>query len=226
MKQVLKLKTRYRGFLWALLVLSFFCIVLSLYRVIATGAWDYWFLIWNLVLAWLPLIFAYILYTKSGPKSFLAWPNFLLFFLWLIFLPNAFYLITDYIHLSVFSEIGMVYDIVLFGTYTIAGMILGYTSLLMIHFRSKQLYKQQSIYIVGIALLLSGFAIYLGRYLRWNSWDIITNPFGLIFDVSDRVINPGAHPLTFVTTLLFFVFLSVIYYVIYQAVVLLQSKKK
>ena len=225
MRQILKLSPKYFGFLWALLAISLFAVILTFYRVYATGSWQYWFLIWNLFLAWLPLIFAYILCAKGGSKSFLAWPNFLLFLLWLVFLPNTFYIITDYVHLSVFSNIGMIYDIVLFGTYAIAGMILGFTSLLLIHLRAKRLYKQRAIYIVGIALFLSGFAIYLGRYLRWNSWDIITNPFGLIFDVSDRVINPSAHPLTFATTLLFFAFLSVIYYVIYQAVLLLQNSK-
>lgn len=66
------------------------------------------------------------------------------------------------------------------------------------------------------ALLLSSFAIYLGRYLRWNTWDIIINPAGLIFDVSDRIINPGTYSLTFIVTAVFFVVLGSAYAVVYR----------
>jgi uncharacterized membrane protein len=68
------------------------------------------------------------------------------------------------------------------------------------------------------ALLLSGFAIYLGRYLRWNSWDILTNPFGLLFDVANNFVNAGEHIFSFSVTLLFFTFLSVIYFVLWRAI--------
>jgi uncharacterized membrane protein len=68
--------------------------------------------------------------------------------------------------------------------------------------------------LVAITLLLCSFAIYLGRDLRWNSWDILINPGSLLFDVSDRFLHPGAHPRTFVTTLTFFVLLGTFYIVV------------
>jgi uncharacterized membrane protein len=77
-----------------------------------------------------------------------------------------------------------------------------------------------------VSLLLSGFAIYLGRYLRWNSWDVIANPFGLLFDVADRIVNPGEHILTFSATILFFAFLAVIYYVFWVGTNTLTNSSK
>ena len=66
-------------------------------------------------------------------------------------------------------------------------------------------------------LLLSSFAMYLGRDLRWNSWDVLLNPAGIIFDVSERVIDPLDHPEAFTTTLMFFIFLAGLYIFLRQA---------
>jgi uncharacterized membrane protein len=71
---------------------------------------------------------------------------------------------------------------------------------------------------VAIILLLCSFAIYLGRYLRWNTWDILVNPAGILFDVSDRFINPAAYPRTFSTTACFFVLLGSAYVFVWSAV--------
>jgi uncharacterized membrane protein len=60
-------------------------------------------------------------------------------------------------------------------------------------------------------LWLSSFAIYLGRDLRWNSWDVLVNPAGFLFYLSERVIDPMDHPEAFTTTLMFFVFLAGVY---------------
>jgi len=185
----------------------------------------YWFLIWNLFLAWLPLLFAWFLY-KRTPKGLLwSWQNFVLFILWLLFLPNAFYLFTDFIHLQPTGEIGLMYDVVLIGCYAWCGFIMGYLSLYMVHMRTLQRFGRIAHWLPPICLLLCGFAIYLGRYLRWNSWDIIINPFGLLFDITDRLINPGEHILTFSATLLFFAFLAVIYLVFWQAADTLKPSK-
>jgi uncharacterized membrane protein len=74
-------------------------------------------------------------------------------------------------------------------------------------------------------LLLCSFAIYLGRYLRWNSWDVLFNPAGLVFDVSEPFINPTSHPQVFTTTLMFFVLLASIYIVCYQLVALAREAR-
>lgn len=216
MKPKYTLSTPAVGFLQSLVLLSLFAVALSSYRMLATGTIHLWFLAWNLFLAWVPVLFAWLFYRRTLNGLLWSWQTSSLFAVWLLFLPNAFYLVTDFIHLRTYSDIGMVYDVVLLATYTIAGFVLGYTSLYMVHLRAMRQYGARGHWIAGVALLLSGFAIYLGRYLRWNSWDVITNPLGLLFDVSDRIVNPVEHPLTFTTTLLFFGFLSVLYAVIWR----------
>lgn len=217
------LSKRAVGFVQALVLLSAFAVCLSLYRWASTGLIHLWFLAWNLFLAWVPLIFAWLLYRRTPKGLIWDWKNSVLFTMWILFLPNAFYLVTDFVHLNRYSDIGVVYDIVLLATYTFAGFVLGYTSLFMVHVRAVQAYGKIANWVVAVALVLSGFAIYLGRYLRWNSWDIITNPLGLLFDVSDSIVRPEAYPLTLMTTLLFFGFLSVLYFVIWRAAALIYS---
>jgi len=214
------------GFLWSLVALSGFAVALSLFRILGSQTIRYWFLMWNLFLAWLPLVFAWLLYKRTTLGLIWSWPNFVLFMLWLLFLPNAFYLVSDFIHLQSTGEIGLMYDIILFSTYAWCGFILGYCSLYLVHKKAVQRFKGKGHWIVVASLFLSGFAIYLGRYLRWNSWDIITNPLGLIFDVSDRIVNPADHVLTFSATILFFIFLSVIYYVLWNAIKAVKNHPK
>lgn len=215
------LNKRAKGFANSIFLLTAFALSLSLYRWFSTGLLHLWFLAWNLFLAWIPLIFAWLLYRRTPKGLYWSWKNFALFMVWILFLPNAFYLVTDFVHLNRYSDIGVVYDIVLLATYTLAGFVLGYTSLFMVHVRATQRFGKQANILVVVTLLLCGFAIYLGRYLRWNSWDIITNPLGLLFDVSDSIVRPEAYPLTLMTTLLFFGFLSVLYYVIWRAAALI-----
>jgi len=214
------------GYLYSLLLLSGFAIALILFRVIETRSSRYEFLLWNLFLAWLPLIFAWALFRRTPKGLNWSWLNFILFALWLLFLPNAFYLVSDYIHLGETGEIGLMYDLVLIGTYAWCGFVLGYTSLYLIHKRTIQRFGQKAHWLPIACLMLSGFAIYLGRYLRWNSWDIITNPFGILFDVSNSIINPINHSLTFSATLLFFSFLAAIYFVLWQGAKILTTTTK
>ena len=192
---------------------------LFLGRVIATHQLTYWFLVWNLALAWLPLAFAWWLMARLKTTPWLSFSNLLLTFLWLAFLPNAFYIASDIIHLTEVGKISLLYDVVMFLSFTFNGFILGYTSLFGIHGQlKKRLSGVMSTWVVAGVLLLCSFAIYLGRYLRWNSWDVLTNPSGIIFDVSEPFINPSNHPQVFTTTLMFFVLLSSIYAVCYQLV--------
>lgn len=197
----------------ALVLLSVFSANLSFIRVQMTGSDDLLFLIWNLLLAWIPLIFAWLLYSKTAQVGLSwSWQNGLFFTVWLLFLPNALYMITDFVHLEgYFDEPQRLFDIVLITSYALTGMVLGLLSLLLVHIRAVQRLGPFGHWLPIVALLLSGFAIYLGRYLRWNSWDVLINPFALLFDVSDRIINPTSHSLTFSTTLLFFSFFGLFY---------------
>jgi uncharacterized membrane protein len=213
------------GFVLSLVALSTFAVILSFIRFWISGTMQYDFLIWNLFLAWVPLVFAWLLYARTPKGLVWSWANFGLFAAWLAFLPNAFYLVTDFIHLRRTSQVDILFDIILFSTYAFCGIILGITALYVVHVRTIKRFGVSAHYLPVIVLLLCGFAIYLGRYLRWNSWDIITNPLGLLFDVSSSVIDPTNHPLTFGTTLLFYGFLGLIYLVVWQAIGAVRNSK-
>ena len=189
------------------------------------GAWrydlgGYWFLIWNLFLAWLPLGFAIWLKHYLKKNTWLSWQAVILSLLWLGFLPNSFYMVTDLIHLQTDFINTSLFAAVMMFSFAINGVILGFISLFMIHrLLLARSTRPQAHYTIAAVLLLSSFAIYLGRYLRWSTWDVLVNPAGLLFDVSDRVfINPTSHPQMFVTTAIFFVLLCSIYIVLWQAI--------
>ena len=115
------------------------------------------------------------------------------------------------------------YDVVMLTSFLVSGLVLGYMSIYLLHVRLLEKIKEKYAYgIVGAVLFVCSFAIYLGRYARWNSWDIIMNPAGLVFDVSDRFINPSAHEQTYLITLTIFVLLASLYAFIYEATRLLR----
>lgn len=203
-------------FLQALGLLSLLCVGLFLFRVVATGTTHFLFVPENLVLAWLSLFFAWLLVTELKIKRWLSWQNVSLSILWLVFLPNAWYVLTDFIHVRPRGEISQLYDIVMMSTLVLCGFILGFTGLYLVHLQfKKRLGGRVSAEMVGAIILVSSFAIYLGRDLRWNSWDVITNPSGIILNVSDRVLDPFGHPRALNVTGLFFVLLSTIYLAIW-----------
>lgn len=181
-------------------------------RILATGELTYGFLVWNLFLGWLPLLFSWWLVARLNKSRWLTFGNLLLSLLWLVFLPNAFYIASDLIHPAETGKISVLFDVVMFLSFTFNGFLIGYLSLMSVqHQVKKRMGEQWGLYFAYGALFLSSFAIYLGRYLRWNSWDIVLNPIGLIFDVSEPFINPSSHPQVFTTTLMFFVLLASIY---------------
>jgi uncharacterized membrane protein len=111
----------------------------------------------------------------------------------------------------------LLYDAVTFTSFILTGLLLGFTSLYMVHIElKKRMTKRAAWAWVGAILLVCSFAIYLGRDLRWNTWDIFFNPGGLLFDVSDQLLNPREHPAAFTTTLTFFVFLGALYVVVWR----------
>lgn len=181
------------------------------------GSSIFWFLNWNLILAWLPLLFAIWLVDWLKTKPWLSWPATLLTLLWLGFLPNSFYLISDFMHLNNILTSNPIYFAVLIFSFSFNGLMLGFLSLYLVHKElNKRLKNIQVFSIVSAVLLICSFAIYLGRYLRWSTWDVILNPFGVIFDVSDRIINPLTYNQTFQVTALFFVLLLSMYVVIWE----------
>jgi uncharacterized membrane protein len=205
------------GFVWPLLLMTavsggFF----------AVGAFEnhsreFWYLIWNLFLAWLPLVFVLVLRVVIKYWGWSSWLGIALSLAWLAFLPNSFYMVSDFIHLQDYERVNIVFDAVMFSSFVLTGLLLGYTSLYLVHMELlKRLKKLSAWSWISIVVLISSFAIYLGRDLRMNSWDILTSPSGILFDISDPIANPGAHGLAFTTTLTFFAFLMSLYVVVWQ----------
>lgn len=208
------MKFRLQLFLRQILVLLVFFSAVSTAilagRMVVTGSTRFGFLLWNLILAWLPVAAA-LWFIPTGRSRRPLLSMFLLI-VWFLFLPNTFYILSDFIHLRSTGDINVLYDVVLLFSYAVLGFGLGLVSLGVMHSWFRRIFSRivSASFIYGTIFLCS-FAIYLGRYLRWNSWDIVTNPLGLLVDISDRVVAPLDHPKTLSTTFIFFVFISVAY---------------
>jgi uncharacterized membrane protein len=163
------------------------------------------FLIWNLFLAFLPYFFSSkLIETIPGTFRFYG-----LLFLWLLFLPNSFYLITDFVHLHYITHLQFGYDAILLSCFTIAGFYAGCVSMMQIHFLLELKYVKQKAQTIIISIsYLSAFGVYLGRILRFNSWDIITNPIHLLTTILETVFKTES--------ILFTIALGTLILIVYQ----------
>ncbi|TGE29062.1 DUF1361 domain-containing protein [Hymenobacter metallicola] len=186
------------------------CLALSVglvaFRVFLTQQIYFVFLLWNLLLALIPFGLSTMLGLAAGPvRARVLVP---VGAVWLLFFPNAPYLLTDLFHLEPRSGVPYWYDLILLLTCAWTGLLLAYASLLdMQTLVQRRLGTAISWGFVVVALLLSSFGIYLGRFLRLNSWHVVTNPLTFFYDILTRVLHPAAHPRTWGVTLLFGVFL-------------------
>lgn len=193
----------------------------------AYGAWrnqslEFSYLVWNLFLAWLPLLFAVRLVAVLRRKLWSSWEAMTTSLLWLVFLPNSFYMISDFIHLQDVRRVDILYDTVMFTSFIYTGVALGFSSLYLIHLQFRRRFSRRtSAAWVAFTLLISSAAIYIGRDLRWNSWDIVTNPGGLLFDISDRVMHPAQYPRMLLTIASFFILLLSMYGLLWRGARLL-----
>jgi uncharacterized membrane protein len=176
-----------------------------------TNSFFYLFLVWNLFLAVIP--FTITTYLASIPKlnkfKIVVW-----FGVWLLFLPNAPYIVTDLIHLKLNNTHLIWLDIIVVSTFACNGLLLFYLSVLdMKTILKPYLSKTVSNYGLIIILFLSSFGIYLGRFLRYNSWEIISNPNYLLNDIINIVIQPSNNKEAWLFTILFGAFLNIGYLV-------------
>lgn len=178
-------------------ILSLMSAVLLVARIVSTGKLTYVFLIWNLFLAWVPYGVAIALERIEQSRGQPLFIIVLLYSVWLLFFPNAPYILTDFIHLDALT-IGAVplwYDALLISAFGVAGLAFGLRSLHLMHIswrkRFGRLFGWVSIAVVSI---LSGFGVYLGRFPRWNSWDVLADPTGFIYDVLERLSSPVEYP--------------------------------
>ena len=172
---------------------------------------------WNLLLAWLPVVLAVVLIAELPKYPWLNWRPLLLTFLWLVLLPNSFYLISDLVHLPEVLSRNLIYDSVMFESFILNGLALGCLSLYMVHRQLiKRIRREWAGALIGLTLFLCSFAIYLGRDLRLSSWNLLSNPAGILFSVANPLVDPAHHGDAYTTTLIFFVILSTLYVVVWK----------
>ncbi|HET6924951.1 MAG TPA: DUF1361 domain-containing protein, partial [Candidatus Saccharimonadales bacterium] len=169
-------------------------------------------------LAWLPLLLAAWLDVVLRKHRWTSWYGLIVSALWVLFLPNSFYMVSDFIHLQEVPRVDLLYDAVMFTSFIFVGLALGISSLYLVHRQFRRRFSQRlSAVFLCVVFALCGFAIYLGRDLRWNSWDVLTNPGGLLFDISDRILHPSAYSEMFLTITSFGVLIASMYALVYQA---------
>lgn len=165
--------------------------VMDIYYV--RGGTSFFFLIANLALAWIPYFITLAL--PKVEKWKFAFPiSFGLALLWLLFFPNAPYIITDLIHIKSRPPVPLWFDALLIFSFAWTGLMVGYASLLNIQTFLRKHFSTTTVWaLVSSALVLCGFGIYLGRFQRWHSWHIIEHPYALTSSIFETLTHPVAN---------------------------------
>jgi uncharacterized membrane protein len=181
-------RTRW-GLYAALLLASATSTAIVAARVIHTGRLTYTFLVYNLALAWVPLALAAAAFSLDGSPSRMG--RVLAAICgggWLIFFPNAPYIVTDLMHLRVKDNRLFWLDLTALQAFAWTGLALGFVSLdLVQRLVARRVGRALSWVFAGGVLTASAFGIYLGRFRRWNSWDLVRDPRALLQDVAGMV---------------------------------------
>jgi uncharacterized membrane protein len=195
-----------------LIILAVICFLFTVVRHIITGRQTYYFLNWNLILAAIPL-FTSLIISSGFVKGKAKILNIVLFFIWFLFFPNAPYIITDLFYLNRHPEKLFWYDLIMILVFAWTGLLAGFFSLDIIKetFLSKLSKVKSNVAVCGL-LFICAFGVYLGRELRWNTWEIVVEPKDFFLDVIDRFINPIGHIRTWGLTLLIGIFLNITYW--------------
>ena len=193
-----------------LILSSLFSMALICFRMLYTGDHLFLFLVWNLFLAFIPWYLSSWMNRKmrdNNVTTFLA-----CVFVWLLFIPNSFYILTDLFHLDMNVNVPLWYDLALLLGFAWNGLLFGILSVrqmerLFEHYFNK---KFELLFIFPV-MLLNGFGVYIGRYLRFNSWDVLTNPFQLMQDIVYMFIHPIRNRFDWSMIICYSVFLMLIY---------------
>jgi uncharacterized membrane protein len=188
-----------------------FSTAMLIVRMMATKSIYYIFLEWNLFLAFVP----YVLSSMLCRVKWLRANNILLgplAFIWLLFIPNAFYILTDLFHLGETGAAPLWFDLLLILSFAWNGMMMGILSVRQMEkiFHEKFRTGNELIFLYPV-MWLNALGVYIGRYLRFNSWDIITSPFRLVLDICDLLMHPFAHKNAFAMVITYSVFMTLIY---------------
>ncbi len=190
-----------------------FTMLLLAVRVAYTYEPMYMFYVWNMFLAVLPLVFSRRLLKQQSINK----KSWFLIVCWLLFLPNAPYIITDIFHYELREPVPIWYDLLLVTSAAWNGLLLGIVSLMQVEeFLARHLKEVWVKLSVFGSLLLCGYGVFIGRFLRFNSWDIFTKPQRILYTSASQVIHPFQHLNVWVFSGLFGLMLCIVYYTLQQ----------
>jgi uncharacterized membrane protein len=208
-------RTETRVPMLALAFASAASVALVLARILWTENIRYAFLLWNLFLAWVPLVFA-MLASEEHRNSGRHWHLLGLAGAWLLFFPNAPYILTDLIHLTSRFQSHFWIDLTLILLCAFTGLLLGFLSLYLMQGVVARLFGTAASWVfVAVSAGLSSFGVYLGRFLRFNSWDVVVSPLKIYRGIGDWLTGPYLNRTSFAFLVLFATFLFVSYVMLY-----------
>jgi uncharacterized membrane protein len=197
---------------YPLVLASILAVAIYCARVFFTHRFEYNMLVWNLFLAWLPYGFSMVtarlhrLYARSW--GLLLAPG----LAWLVFFPNAPYLVTDLYHLDYRPPVPIWFDVGLVAIYTFTGFFLAAASLRTMQIVVKAYVGKWWSWVFAISAIgLGGLGIYLGRFVRVNSWDLVLRPLHIVRELAAPVFDPLDNLRFFGFTLMFTAILLVFY---------------
>lgn len=209
-----QLFSRRFGLLFASLVFTMFMLMV---RVVLTDSIFGLFLVWNLFLAGLPLFFAMWLRQVRGDGGNPLLQMFL-FISWLLFFPNAMYIVTDLFHLKMRLPVPLWFDTILLFSAAWNGLLLGFKSLSVVQQIFTEMFNKTLGALLAVGcMFLAGYGIFLGRYIRWNSWDVITNPLSLASDIAGHLMRPHHHIFMYGFVFLFGSFMCLAYFAMHRS---------
>ncbi len=214
-----------------LILLSVFSLALSFLRGSFAESSFFFFMIWNLFLAWIPWFISSVFYIVPLRSKLV---EVILFVIWLLFFPNAHYMITDLLHVEFPGAVPNWYDLTLLFSYACTGLLYAFVSLNFVEVRIMGIPRPKItprdpssfrglVYptpvrrlimrlVISFIIYLSCFGIYLGRFLRWNSWDIIMDFQSVFQDSLERILMPFEHGETWAFTFIFGTMINVLYF--------------
>ncbi len=183
------------------------CLAMVLVRARLTDSFSYRFLVWNLFLACVPFPLAWAIdaWSRANRSLRVSAP---LVVVWLLFFPNAPYLMTDLIHLGQNGGVPPLYDALLFAAFAATGALLGFASLYLVHASVTRRFGRPAGWVFAVfAMGMGSYGLYLGRIQRWNSWDAFVHPKRLLREVFVHARDPFRDRWAAMFTVLFAVFL-------------------
>jgi uncharacterized membrane protein len=218
-------RNRYKIAIFGLMAsASVMCVLLVAARIAYSDAGGYTGLVWNLFLAWIPFVLSYFAYGFSWKRPLLYFVLPIIVFLWLPFYPNAPYILTDLQHLAnESSNTRLWYDVIMMVWFSWTGLLLGLISLYLMHDIVQRTFGRWLGWVFVLFVSgLSSFGVYLGRFGRFNSWDLLNDPKQIVVSVLGLAVDPTKRLVAF--TVLFAIFYLFVYLTLYSFAHLLKEQ--